>query len=178
MARRWCRAQVVCAASGGVIFLGGAAVANVGAGSAWTVSALRQRPPELTLHLIGGQDPGWIRAGDVLRFRVTLSGSMRRARVALAAVPPSAPLTVACPRTAAASPAGQVCDLGRVRDGREMEVGLTVPSDARQLALTAVAHIRRPAGSRMRWLSRSSAVIIGTHLTSPDAPLKAAHQDS
>jgi hypothetical protein len=166
------RVLAVGAMSGGMVFLGGSGVAS-GLNEPWTVSAQRRALPTLALRLAGAVDPawnGWIRAGDVLRLRLTLSGSMRRARVALAAVPPSASLSVACPRTASASPAGQECDLGRVRGGTEMEVQVTVPPGAQQVTVTAVAHIRRPADSRARWLSRSAAVIVGTRLADLDAP--------
>src|SRR4051812_6609419 len=106
MAGWGCRAQIVSAASGGVIFLGGAGVTtapNLGDGRVWTMSAERRMLPALGLHLLGAADPawnGWISAGDVLRFRLTLSGSMHRARVALATVPASAQVSVNCPSTA------------------------------------------------------------------------------
>ncbi|MBO3750811.1 hypothetical protein J5X84_32450 [Streptosporangiaceae bacterium NEAU-GS5] len=170
---RWGRrAQIVCAVGAAVVVFGGTGVIMAGSvNQAWPASAAR--PPVLTLRLAGAVDPawnGWIQAGDVLRFRLALSGSMRRARVALAADPASATLSAACPRKPSVSPPGQVCDLGRVRDGREMDVRVTVPPGARQVALTAVAHIKRPADTRTRWLSRTTAVIVGTRMTSLETP--------
>ncbi|GAA3838339.1 hypothetical protein GCM10022226_70780 [Sphaerisporangium flaviroseum] len=153
--------------------VGAGALVLSGGGSALTAIAAERgsaEPPDpgdgarLSVRLVrdgaAGRPSTPIRAGDVLHFRISLGGPARRARLAVAATPKDALSSLGCedaadkPVKPAAHP--RVCEFEDITGTKNVDVALRVPGEAEMVGVTAVAHMRDPAG--VQWVRRMADV--------------------
>ncbi|MGW4639339.1 hypothetical protein ACWEN6_12460 [Sphaerisporangium sp. NPDC004334] len=150
----------------------GAGALVLGSGTSPLLARAAERgsmdPPEsvdaakLTVRLMLAGRPaekaGPVRAGDVLHFRVRLDAQTGRARVAVSASPEGALSSVGCEdlaRTPVRPGARlRVCDFKEVAGTKDVDVAVRVPREAEQVGVTAIAHLRDPAG--VQWIRRTA----------------------
>ncbi|MET8385542.1 hypothetical protein ABZV14_21330 [Streptosporangium canum] len=140
----WQRARVVSALGTGALLLGGGpAVYAAGADDPSALPAEAAEADELNSW------SRWVRAGGVIRFRVWLEGSGTDARLAVETTPAEALMGIECPQAIDPRlPRGgpQLCTLGEVNARRSVDVLLTMPDEAEDIELTAVARMRNREG--------------------------------
>ncbi|MGV9771293.1 hypothetical protein [Streptosporangium sp. NPDC003464] len=151
----WQRARVVSALGTGALVLGGGpAVYAVGADDPATFPAEAAEADELNSW------SQWVRADDVIRFRVWLEGSGTDARLAVETTPAEALRSIECPQEGAQVPPGggaQMCSLGVVDTRRSVDVLLTMPDRDEDIELTAVARMRNRDGA---WITHTARTTI------------------
>ncbi|MER5424490.1 hypothetical protein [Streptosporangium roseum] len=141
----WQRARVVSAVGTGALLLGGGpAVYAAGADDPSALPAEAAEADELNSW------SRWVRAGDVIRFRVWLEGSGTDARLAVETTPAEALRGIECPQAIdpqlLARGGPQLCSLGEVNARRSVDVLLAMPDEAEDIELTAVARMRNREG--------------------------------
>ncbi|MEO3812032.1 hypothetical protein ABGB17_23800 [Sphaerisporangium sp. B11E5] len=101
-----------------------------------------------------------IRPGMVARFHVRIEGPVDEALLTVTSNPQDAPVAVRCAReqrllpasTSGRSPGGNVCRFDTITGARTVDVRVTVPEDAEEIGVTAVAQMRDPGG--VQWVKR------------------------
>ncbi|WP_433245195.1 hypothetical protein ACQPYK_42990 [Streptosporangium sp. CA-135522] len=117
----------------------------------------------------------WVRADDVIRFRVWLEGSGTEARLAVATTPAEALKGIECPQTTVAQVpvrgASQMCSLGEVDTRQFVDVLLTMPPKVDGVELTAVARMRNREGV---WVTHTARTMVGNPASEVAEIMKAA----
>ncbi|MER5323117.1 hypothetical protein [Streptosporangium roseum] len=152
----WQRARVVSAVGTGALLLGGGpAVYAAGADDPSALPAEAAEADELNSW------SRWVRAGDVIRFRVWLEGSGTDARVAVETTPAEALRGIECPQAIdpqlLARGGPQLCSLGEVNARRSVDVLLAMPDEAEDIELTAVARMRNREGV---WITHTARTTV------------------
>ncbi|MFD1120615.1 hypothetical protein, partial [Sphaerisporangium aureirubrum] len=149
----------------GALILGGSASAATGDDPGQRDSTAEHRLSVRLVDAGGPLRPGAvIRPGAVAHFHVRIEGPVDETLLTVTTSPQDAPLALRCARrqrlvaAAPGAPSGlrmlpaNVCRFDEITGARTVDVKVTVPPEADEIGVTAVAQMRDPGG--VQWVKR------------------------